>query len=53
MVVFDIIVNGELTETITPVNQKLRDIQMYMHDRVYELKLKYNNNFEINRRVIY
>lgn len=52
-IVYDVVVNGLVAETIEPSNQRFREMYWFMVDRVDELKTKYNNNFELFRRVKY
>jgi hypothetical protein len=52
MVVFDVIVNGQIKETLTPANQRLREMHWFMVDRIQIMKEKYGDNFQISRRII-
>jgi hypothetical protein len=53
MVVFDVIVNGEVIETIKPKTQKLKVIVEFVKEQMIIMNQKYGNNFIINRRFIY
>jgi hypothetical protein len=53
MVVFDIIVNGEIKETIKPRTQKLKAMVEFVKEQMKVMKLKYGNNIVVNRRFIY
>jgi hypothetical protein len=53
MVVFDIIVNGEVKETINPRTQKLKAMVEFVKEQMKVMKQKYGNNIIINRRFIY
>jgi hypothetical protein len=53
MVVFDVIVNGEVIETIKPKTQKLKTMVEFVKEQMIILKRKHGNNFIINRRFIY
>jgi hypothetical protein len=53
MVVFDIVVNGEVKETIKPKTQKLKAMLEFVKEQVKIMKQKYGNNIVINRRLIY
>lgn len=52
-IVYDVVVNGKITETIKPSNQRLREMMGFMFDRVEELKVKHGDNFTLCRRVMY
>jgi uroporphyrinogen-III synthase len=49
MIVFDIVANGEVKETLVPTNQRLREMRDYLYDRLPELKAKYGE-IEVYRR---
>jgi hypothetical protein len=53
MVVFDIVLNGEVKETIKPMNQRLKDIYAYMAEQKKRIKAKYGKQAVISRRMIY
>jgi 2-polyprenyl-3-methyl-5-hydroxy-6-metoxy-1,4-benzoquinol methylase len=53
MVVFDVIVNGEVIETIKPKTQKLKAMVEMVKEQMVILKRKHGSNFIINRRFIY
>lgn len=52
MIVFDVVVNNEIKETIKPASQNLHDIHWCMVDRVEELKVKYGDAFIVFRRLV-
>jgi hypothetical protein len=52
MVVFDVIVNGQIKETLKPANQRLREMHWFMVDHIQIMKEKYGDNFQISRRII-
>ncbi|WP_409346717.1 mechanosensitive ion channel protein MscL [Paenibacillus sp. MBLB4367] len=53
MVVFDVILNGEVKETIIPSSQRLKDICSIVKDQFDILKEKYGSSIEVTRRLIY
>lgn len=53
MIVFDVVVNGEVKETIKPGTQKLKDIYAYVRQESKGLMQKYGSNIYLNRRVEY
>jgi len=53
MVVFDVIVNGQVQETLRPTNQRLREMYWYMVDQVQLIKEKYGDDFQISRRTVH
>jgi hypothetical protein len=53
MVVFDVVVNGVVIETIKPKTQKLKAMVEFVKEHMIILKQKHGNNFIINRRFIY
>lgn len=53
MVVFDIVVNGEVKETIMPINQRLKNVYTYVKDQIELMKVKYGNAIVVNRRFVY
>jgi hypothetical protein len=53
MVVFDIVVNGVVIETIKPKTQKLKSMLDFVKEQMIIMKRKHGNNFIINRRFIY
>ncbi len=52
MVVYDIILNGEVKETIVPLNQRLKEMYWFMVDQLELLRKKYGENILIKRRVL-
>ncbi|MFD1956260.1 mechanosensitive ion channel protein MscL [Paenibacillus thailandensis] len=53
MIVFDVVVNGEVKETIKPRTQKLKDICAFVQQESRSLTKKYGSNIYLNRRVEY
>jgi hypothetical protein len=53
MVVFDVIINGVVIETIKPKTQKLKAMVEFVKEYMVVLKRKHGNNFIITRRFIY
>lgn len=53
MVVFDVVVNGEVKETIRPINQRLKSVYTYVKEQIELMKLKYGNSIIVNRRIVY
>jgi hypothetical protein len=53
MVVYDIVVNGELKETIRPINQRLKDMYWYMIDQMDVMRGKYEGEIKVFRRNTY
>lgn len=49
MIVYDVLVDGRVMETIQPVNQRRIEMYWSMIDRVDELRKKYNN-FTLSKR---
>jgi hypothetical protein len=53
MVVFDVVVDGIVIETIQPKTQKLKAMVEFVKEQMIILKQKHGNNLIINRRFIY
>ncbi|MDB5053718.1 MAG: hypothetical protein JWM44_1768 [Bacilli bacterium] len=53
MIVFDVVVNGEVKETIQPVIQRLKAMYDYMKEQMKIMKKKYGEDIQLNRRIIY
>lgn len=53
IVVYDVVVNGEIKETIRPINQRLKNVCTYVKDQIALMKVKYGNNIILNRRIVY
>jgi hypothetical protein len=53
VIVYDVIVNGEIKETIKPTSQRLKDMYAFVTEQINLMKKKYGYNIKINRRVIY
>jgi len=52
-VVYDVLVNGEVKETIKPMNQRLKNMYTYVKEQIELMKLKYGNSIVVNRRIVY
>ncbi len=50
MVVYDIILDGEVKETIIPSNQRLKEMYWLMVDQIPLLRMKYGADISIKRR---
>ncbi|MFB9329034.1 mechanosensitive ion channel protein MscL [Paenibacillus aurantiacus] len=53
MIVFDVIVDGKVKETLRPVNQRLKEIHLYVKAESARLIEKYGTNVQLNRRMLY
>jgi hypothetical protein len=53
MLVYDIVLNGEIKETIKPRKKSLKEIYAYMTEQSKLMKVKYGNNVKIKGRMIY
>ncbi|CAM3880025.1 mechanosensitive ion channel protein MscL [Cohnella lubricantis] len=53
MIVFDVIVDGVVRETIRPDTRKLRDISRYMNDQLKLMGRKYGYEVHVKRRMVY
>lgn len=53
MVVYDIVVDGEVKETIHPMNQRLKNMYAYVKEQIKLMKSKYGSNIRVNRRIVY
>jgi hypothetical protein len=53
MIVYDIILNGEIKETIKPRKNRLKEIYAYMQEQSKLMRIKYGDNVKILRRIIY
>jgi hypothetical protein len=53
VIVFEVVVNGEVLETIKPTNQRLKVMCDFVKEQMIILRQKYGNSFVLNRRVIY
>ncbi|MGG1555616.1 MULTISPECIES: mechanosensitive ion channel protein MscL [Paenibacillus] len=53
MIVYDIVVNGELKETIQPRKNRLKEIYAYMLEQTRLMKAKYGENVVITGRIVY
>jgi hypothetical protein len=53
MIVYDIVLNGVIKETIQPRKKSLKEIYAYMLEQSKLMKDKYGENVKINGRMIY
>lgn len=53
MIVYDVIVDGAVRETIRPTAAKLRDISRFMKDQMKLMGRKYGNQVQVKRRMVY
>jgi hypothetical protein len=53
MIVYDIVLNGEIKETIKPKKNRLKEIYSYMLDQTKLMKAKYGENVKIKGRIVY
>lgn len=53
MIVFDVIVHGEVKETIRPATQRLQHILTYVTEEAKILSKKYGTSVNLSRRIIY
>jgi hypothetical protein len=53
VVVYDVVVDGEVKETIKPVSQRLKDVYTYVKDQIAMMKEKYGSGIIVNRRIVY
>lgn len=52
-VVYDVVVNGEVKETIKPINQRLQNVYSYVKEQIELMKKKYGTGLIVNRRIVY
>ncbi|MCC3375899.1 mechanosensitive ion channel protein MscL [Cohnella sp. REN36] len=53
MIVFDVIVGGEVKETIRPKTAKLKEIYVIVGEQMKQMKRKYGPDVDVKRRMIY
>jgi hypothetical protein len=53
MLEYDVVVNGEVKETIKPPAQRLKQIDAFVKQQIQLLKLKHGSGIVVNRRVLY
>jgi hypothetical protein len=53
MVVYDIVLNGEVKETIKPLDQRLKNMYYHTKEQIKLMKAKYGKNIVVNRRILY
>ncbi|KIL38517.1 mechanosensitive ion channel protein MscL [Gordoniibacillus kamchatkensis] len=53
MVVYDVVVNGEVKETIRPKTGRLKNVYAYVKEQIALMKLKYGNGIVVTRRIVF
>ncbi|MCJ8011327.1 mechanosensitive ion channel protein MscL [Paenibacillus sp. KQZ6P-2] len=53
MIVFDVIVHGEVKETIHPISQRLHAMLAQVTEEARRLSKVYGTPVQVNRRIIY
>ncbi|MGO4270072.1 mechanosensitive ion channel protein MscL [Paenibacillus sp. TAF58] len=53
MIVYDIVLNGEIKETIKPRKNRLKEIYAFMVEQSKLMKAKYGDNVKIKGRMVY
>lgn len=53
MIVYDIVLNGEIQETIKPKKNRLKEIYAFMLEQTKLMKAKYGDNVKIKSRIVY
>ncbi|MEC0145055.1 MULTISPECIES: mechanosensitive ion channel protein MscL [Paenibacillus] len=53
MIVYDIVLNGEIKETIKPRKNRLKEIYAFMLEQSKLMKAKYGDNVKIKGRMVY
>lgn len=53
MIVFDVIVDGRIRETIHPQSVKLREMTSFINQQMKALGRKYGYGVQIKRRMVY
>ncbi|EGL15353.1 mechanosensitive ion channel protein MscL [Paenibacillus chitinolyticus] len=53
MIVYDIVVNGEVKETIRPQKLRLKELYAYMLEQSKQMKMKYGENTRVLKRILY
>mgnify|MGYP000047016633 CR=1 FL=1 len=53
MIVYDIVLHGEVKETIQAHNHRLKDLYEFMVEQLKRMKLKYGNQIVVKRRGVY
>lgn len=53
MVVFDVVVDGKVVQTIRPLNQRPREMYWFMVDQMQKITAIYGNRASVHRRVVY
>lgn len=52
MIVFDVVLNGRIQETLRPANQSRREVYWFIVDRVPAMVQKYGRDITISRRLV-
>ncbi|SDO44384.1 hypothetical protein SAMN04487897_11473 [Paenibacillus sp. yr247] len=53
LIVYDIVLNGEIKETIKPRKNRLKEIYTFMLEQTKLMKAKYGDNVKIKGRIVY
>jgi hypothetical protein len=53
MLVYDVVVNGEIKETILPRKHRLKEIYHYMMEQNQLMQRKYGEHVRLNKRIVY
>lgn len=53
MIVYDIVVNGEIKETIKPRKNRLKEIYVFMQEQTKLMQAKYGDNVKVKGRMVY
>ncbi|GIO65499.1 mechanosensitive ion channel protein MscL [Paenibacillus sp. JTLBN-2024] len=53
MIVFDVIVHGEVKETIRPISQRLHEMLVQVTEEARRLSRAYGTPVQVHRRIIY
>ncbi|AHD06746.1 hypothetical protein ERIC2_c29640 [Paenibacillus larvae subsp. larvae DSM 25430] len=53
MLVYDVVVNGEIKETILPPKHRLKEIYHYMMEQSQLMQRKYGEHVRLNKRIVY
>jgi hypothetical protein len=53
LIVYDIVLNGEIKETIKPRKNRLKEIYAFMLEQSKLMKAKYGENVKIKGRMVY
>lgn len=53
MVVYDVVVDGKIVQTIRPLNQRPKEMYWYMVDQMHRITAVYGNRASVYRRILY